>query len=108
MLLSEDIVKLGISEFTELGGMTPSEVGPRLSGRPWLPEYDTKKGDAIMILAKFLIGKNEISILWYVFLKYIQLSLCKHVNWVYILNGSKDFLLHKKHTIFCSHIKTTD
>ena len=48
MLLSEDIVKLGISEFTELGGMIPSEVGPRLSGRPWLPEYDMKKDDAIM------------------------------------------------------------
>ena len=104
MLLSEDIVKLGISEFTELGGMIPSEVGPRLSGRPWLPEYDMKKRCDYEL--NYIL--NEISILWYVFLKYIQLSLCKHVNWVYILNGSKDFLLHKKHTIFCSHIKTTD
>ena len=43
MLLSEDIVKLGISEFTDTDGMTPSEVGPRLSGRPWLPDYDMKK-----------------------------------------------------------------
>ena len=58
MLLSEDIVKLGISEFTEPGGMTPSEVGPRLSGRPWLPEYDMKKDDAI--ISQTIL--NEISI----------------------------------------------
>ena len=61
MLLSEDIVKLGISEFTEPGGITPSEVGPRLSGRPWLPENDMNKERCDYKPKYNLIGKRNFN-----------------------------------------------